>query len=120
MPFLLAFGATDKHVQVATTSNGTISELSGLDSIFGYMAHPISLTVNQAGKKATLLAWRLGRCALRGLPGQCTIVTGVNQAGQLIGEQEVSESHGSVLMQQDAKGAPHGGQQHQPQGIRTA
>lgn len=82
MPFLLAFGVTDKHVQVVVSSNGAISELSALDSIFGYMAHPISLAVNQAGRKATLLGWRLGRCTLQWLPGQCTIIMAVSQAGQ--------------------------------------
>lgn len=45
------------------------------------MAHPISLAVNQVGKKPTLLGWRLGRCALQWLQGQCTILIDVSQAG---------------------------------------
>ena len=50
--------------------------------IFSYVAHPISLNVNQAVKKPVLPGWRLGRCALQWLWGQCTIVTDANQVGQ--------------------------------------
>lgn len=46
------------------------------------MTHPISVTVNQAGKKPALPGWRLGRCVLRWLWGHWTIVIDVNQFGQ--------------------------------------
>lgn len=78
----------------------------------------ISLTVSQAGKKPTLPGWRLGRCALQWLQGQCTIVIDVSHVGQSkplhlrrrrqLKAMEVSQCGGGSLWRQAAQGAARG------------